>query len=578
MNYLPWLLWLLPLAAAPFAPLVSKARQSAADWFTVAVAAATAVIGVYQALAFTAPYTAGVSTWVSQENLVLQVDVDGISVLMGAFVSLISFFIVLYSAGYMRHESGKARYNLLVLLFIGGMLGLVMAGNLIQFYFFWEIVGICSALLIAFYFEKPEARKGGMKAFVMTRIGDASLLVSILIIFSTVHSAAFGSVFSAVGSSALGGNTLLIVGILMLIGAMGKSAQVPLHTWLPDAMEAPTPVTALIHAATMVNAGVYLLIRMYPLLAASGAVIYTVFGIGIITALIGGTGALVEKDFKRIFAYSTISQLGFMFIAVGIGLPAIALYLLIGHGFFKALIFLSAGSVVEAVGTRDIEKMGGIGRQMRYTYSAFLISILAMGGLPPLVGFWSKGAITYGAGDFGLPVAALVVTASILTSLYSFRALFRVFHGRSRAGLAAKESPALMVVPMLILAGFAALAWIPLNQQNLVPLYDTGIPWLSAAVEELAILAAGLLVAYAAFMWRPDAIASALAKGGTLAGARNFVLGGMGFDTVYGGIQKKVVSLGRATTGLQSGSFGINIILLALTFAFVFILALAGVL
>ena len=577
MNYAPWLLWLIPLMAAPLAPLVSMLRQRAADWFTVAVAAITAAVGIYQAAVFTSPYTETVSTWIAQLNLPLQVDVDGIAVLTGAFVALVAFLIVLYSVGYMRHEGGKARYNFLVLLFIGGMLGLVMAGNLIQFYFFWEIVGICSALLIAFYYTRPEARRGGMKAFLMTRVGDASLLVSILIIYSTIHTTSFASIFASAGTAALGGGTLVVVGILMTVGAMGKSAQVPLHTWLPDAMEAPTPVTALIHAATMVNAGVYLLVRMYPLLHISSAVMDTVLVIGLLTALVGGLCAMAENDFKRIFAYSTISQLGFMFAAVGLGLPYIALYLLIGHGFFKALIFLSAGSVVEAVGTRDISLMGGLAGKMKYTYSVFLVSILAMGGLPPLVGFWSKGAMTEQAAAHSSLVFMSVLVISVLTSIYGFRALFKVFHGESRSGLSAREAPAIMLVPMILLCLFVVTAWLPLNYQNILPLYSGSASWLITAAEEGAILATGLLIAYLAFM-RYAAETAEIAVRGGVGAARGVALTGMGFDTLYNGLQKRVLRAGGAATAVQSGSFGMNMVLLIAVFALIVLLAGLGVL
>ncbi len=541
----------------------------------MAVAALAALLGIYLAVSYSSPYTETASVWVAQLNLSIQVDVDGISALTGAFVSVISFFIVLYSAGYMRHDHGKGRYNFLVLLFIGGMLGLVMAGNLIQFYFFWEIVGICSALLIAFYFDKPEARRGGMKAFLMTRVGDASLLASILIIFSTLHTTEFASVFASAGTAALGGGTLVLAGILMTVGAMGKSAQVPLHTWLPDAMEAPTPVTALIHAATMVNAGVYLMVRMYPLFSASASLLYTILGVGLLTALVGGICAVAENDFKRIFAYSTISQLGFMFVAVGMGLPYMALYLLIGHGFFKALIFLSAGSVVESTGTRDITKMGGIAGRMKYTYASFLVSVLAMAGLPPLVGFWSKGVITHDAASSGALVVLLVIVASVLTSLYSFRALFKVFHGSSRSSLPAGESPALMVVPMLILASFVAISWLPLNYQHLVPLYSAGGYWTATALEEVVILATGLIAAYLAFLMYAQAT-SALARKGGVPYALKVVLSGMGFDLLYNGLQRRVVRAGDASSAVQTGSFGINLLLLIVVFALVIVAASLG--
>lgn len=577
MNYASWLIWILPLAAAPVALLVARFRARAADWYTVAIAAVVAILGLYQAATFTSPHTEGLSTWVAQLNLTLQVYADATSVLLSAFVSVVSFFIVLYSVGYMRHDGGKGRYNMLVLLFVGGMLGLVMAGNLIQLYFFWEIVGICSALLIAFYFEKPEARHGGMKAFVMTRVGDASLLVSILIIFSSIHTTQFSAIFSAAGTSSLGGNTLTLAAILLVIGAMGKSAQVPLHTWLPDAMEAPTPVTALIHAATMVNAGVYLMIRMFPLLHASEDVVYAVLGIGLITAMVGGLGALVERDFKRIFAYSTISQLGFMFTAVGLSAPVMALYLLIGHGFFKALIFLSVGSVVESVGTRDIGRMGGLARPMPYTYSVFLVSMLAMGGLPPLVGFWSKGAITSSAMDMSIWIWVVVVLASLLTSLYSFRSLLRVFHGQSRAEKPVSESPAIMVVPMLLLAGFVAFSWIPLNSQPLLPFYAASVNWLETAVEEIAILVAGFAAVLLAIVLRAAQTAGAVSGGGLVAKADRFIVSGMGFDSAYNAFARRVKGAGGEASKVQSGSFGLNILLMLVLFGVVLVLATFGV-
>lgn len=512
--------------------------------------------------------------WLAEIDLAVQVDIDALSVIVAAFVSVVSFLIVLYSVGYMRNDRGKGRYNLLVLLFIGGMLGLVMAGNLIQFYFFWEIVGICSALLIAFYYEKPEARRGGMKAFLMTRVGDASLLVSILIIFSAVHTTEFGKVFASLSTPL--SDTLAGAAVLMIIGAVGKSAQVPLHTWLPDAMEAPSPVTALIHAATMVNAGVFLLIRMYPMLSASSGILYTIAGIGLVTALVGGICAAVERDFKRIFAYSTISQLGLMFAAVGFGNPWAALYLLIGHGFFKALIFLTAGSVVEATGTRNIERMGGLASQMRYTYAAFLVSVLAMCALPPFVGFWSKSAITSSAFSLGLLEGAAVIAASVLTAVYSFRALFRVFHGQNRSGMKVAESPAIMVVPMLLLAGFSALAWIPLNYQHMIPLLQGGISWFDAALEEFLILLAGIAIAYEVFVWR-SAASAALAERSGYASARSFILQGMGFDRLYGGLQRRMLRIGNASARVQTGSLALNMLLLMALFAAVLVLASLGV-
>jgi NADH-quinone oxidoreductase subunit L len=563
LNYLlPWIIWLLPIVASPFVILVSVANEKACKWFAVAVSAITALIGIYQSFSFTSAFSESVGNWivVSNSSVSLQVQVDGLSVLLAAFVSFLSFVIVVYAAENMNHEEGQARFYSLVLIFIGAMLGLVMAGNLIQLYFFWEIVGICSALLIAFWTDREAARKAGLKAFVVTRFGDIALFVAVILVLTTLGTTNLGSISTYVQTHALN-STWFLIGALTIVGAMGKSAQVPLHVWLPDAMEGPTPVSALIHAATMVNAGVYLIVRISPIYSVYPSLSTALIVIGLLSMVVGASCACAEQDLKRILAYSTISQLGLMFAAVGLENTAGAIYQLIGQGVFKALAFMAAGSVIEAIGTRNIASMGGLRRVMKYTYLAFLFSMLSMAGLPPLLGFWTKDAILSGALSSNVYAFLIIALASVLTSLYGFRALFRVFHGERKGD--AKESRALMIAPMITLVICVVIGWLVLYGQKIFsPSLSVSLN-LGSALTTIAVLLIGLGISYYAFV-KKIATKNHLIETSPLLHGIITVLGeDFEFDKAYFSLLKWITGpLVRGAKALQTGILENNIAIL----------------
>jgi NADH-quinone oxidoreductase subunit L len=574
LIYAAWLVWIVPIVSVPFIVLIGMVSERARNWFAVAVSALTALLGFYLAATFSSGTSESSGIWLPVLNVPIEIFADGTSVLLAAFISFLSFLIVLYSIGYMKGEKGQSRYYGLVMLFIGAMLGLVMAGNLIELYFFWEIVGICSAFLIAFWFEKPEARRAGLKAFVVTRFGDMALFIAVLVFVFVLSSTSFSSIFSAVGKGTLGGNTLLLLGVLLLIGAMGKSAQVPLHVWLPDAMEGPTPVSALIHAATMVNAGVYLVIRMYPLFSASSILLALVTIVGVTSMVFGAACAVASEDLKRILAYSTISQLGLMFVGIGVGTSLGATYQLISQGLFKALAFLAAGSVLIATGTKNVEELGGLRKTMKYTYVGFLVASLAMSGVPPLVGFWSKDWIIGTALMTNIAAAIFVILSTVLTTLYSFRALLKVFHGKSKLPKEPKESPGVMTGPILVLVVSILLGWLVLNYQSILPFISTiSIDLLTVALS-LAAIAAGAGIAYLAFSSRVVQTQNIVNSSPELVSLRKYLLEGLGFDKLYGFIYARVlVPLARITTNLESGWLGVNMALMLGIIAAVILLA-----
>lgn len=575
MIYAAWLVWAIPLIAVPIVPLVGRVDERARNWFAVSVSAFTALIGFYLAATFSSPNSETSVIWLPVLNVPVQIFLDGTSALLAAFISFLAFLIVLYSVGYMKGEKGQSRYYSLVLLFVGAMLGLVMAGNLIQLYFFWEIVGICSAFLIAFWFDRPAARSAGLKAFVVTRFGDIALFIAVLIVLAALGSTSFGSIFPAIGGKSFGSNTVLLVGILLLVGAMGKSAQVPLHVWLPDAMEGPTPVSALIHAATMVNAGVYLIIRMYPLFSASPALLTLVTLVGTTSMIFGAACAIVSEDLKRILAYSTISQLGIMFVAIGVGTALGATYHLISQGLFKALAFLAAGSVLTATGTRNVEELGGLWKNMKYTYIGFLFAMLAMSGIPPLTGFWSKDWIAGTALTTNGAAGVLVILSTVLTTLYSFRALYKVFHGKSKLQKEPKESPKVMTIPMLALVASLIIGWLVLDYQSLIPISSNlALDPLSVGFS-LAAIAFGIGITYVAFKARAQATQTLVEKNIALKNLRVYLLSGLYFDKLYGFLYSRVLlPLAKISSYLETGWLGINLgLMLASILAIIFLVA-----
>ncbi len=383
---------------------------------------------------------------------------DPLSAVMALVVSGVGFLIHVYSVGYMAHDADQPRYFAFLNLFVFFMLVLVLAGNFLLLYVGWEGVGLCSYLLIGFWYKRPSAAKAGMKAFVVNRIGDFGFAIAIFLIFKHFGTVNYLEVFARAPeiAAALGG-TLTAIGLLLFLGATGKSAQIPLYVWLPDAMEGPTPVSALIHAATMVTAGVYMVARCSTLFALAPVTLMVVAIIGGATALFAASMALVQNDIKKVLAYSTISQLGYMFLALGVGAFAAGIFHLMTHAFFKALLFLGAGSVIHAMSDeQDLRKMGGLKKYMPTTYWTFLVAALAIAGVPPLAGFVSKDEILWKS--FSSPIGHWLLWAvgsltALLTAFYMFRLVFMAFHGTPRFGheVHPHESPHSMTLPLSIL-------------------------------------------------------------------------------------------------------------------------------
>lgn len=389
--------------------------------------------------------------------------VDPLSALMILIVTGVGLLIHIYSIGYMHTDKGYHRYFCYLNLFTFSMLLLVLGNNFLLMFIGWEAVGLCSYLLIGFWFEKKSASNAAKKAFVVNRVGDFGFALGIMLIFLTFHSIDFTEVFRAAsqGSFAVGNFTITIITLLLFMGATGKSAQIPLYTWLPDAMEGPTPVSALIHAATMVTAGVYMIARCNVLYMLSPFTMTVVAGIGAITALFAASIGLVQNDIKRVLAYSTISQLGYMFLACGVGAFSAGVFHLMTHAFFKALLFLGSGSVIHALsGEQDMRKMGGLRHHIPVTYKTFFIGTVAIAGIPPFAGFFSKDEILLESlvrGNF--IYWAIGACAAFLTAFYMFRLLFMTFHGESRVDHHAREhlheSPGNMTFPLTVLAGLS---------------------------------------------------------------------------------------------------------------------------
>ena len=400
-------------------------------------------------------------TWIFGDTLTINMGflIDPLTTIMLLVVTGVGFLIHMYSIGYMHGEEGFTRFFTYMNLFTVSMLLLVMGNNFLVLFIGWEGVGLCSYLLIGYYFERASAAKAATKAFVVNRIGDAGFLLAIFLVFSNFQSFDYTHVLPL--AHQLSAEMATAIALCLLVGAIGKSAQIPLYTWLPDAMEGPTPVSALIHAATMVTAGVYMVVRTYVLYDMSPVAMGAVGWIGGVTALFAATIGLVQNDIKRVLAYSTVSQLGYMFLACGVGAYVAAIFHLMTHAFFKALLFLSAGSVIHALGgEQDIRKMGGLSNKIPLTYKVFLVGTLAIAGIPPLAGFWSKDEIMAHAfvhGHYGLYL--LAAFGAFLTAFYMFRLTYLTFYGQSRVDLEVAhhihESPRVMTTPLVILAALA---------------------------------------------------------------------------------------------------------------------------
>jgi len=445
----------------------------AAQWSTVAcmVLAAICGIGAFVEVALgSQPTVVPIVTWMDVGGLEVEwaLRYDTLSVVMVAMVTFVSTLIHLYSIGYMSHDATIPRFFAYLSLFTFMMLMLVTADNLVQLFFGWEGVGLASYLLIGYWYEKESACAAAMKAFIVNRVGDLFFMLGLALTFlvfgSLEFAVIFGTVSQHVNDTFLGINAIELIAILLFLGACGKSAQIGLHTWLPDAMEGPTPVSALIHAATMVTAGVFLVCRMSPLFEAAPTALAIVTVVGATTAFFAATIGCVQNDIKRVIAYSTCSQLGYMFFAAGVGAYQVAMFHLFTHAFFKALLFLGAGSVIHAMSDeQDIRKMGGIWTKIPVTYAVMWVGSLALAGVPFFAGYYSKDAILEAAfaahSGVGTYAFILGLAAAFLTAFYSWRLLILTFHGAPRADAHTMdhvhESPAVMLIPLLVLAAGA---------------------------------------------------------------------------------------------------------------------------
>jgi NADH-quinone oxidoreductase subunit L len=415
-------------------------------------------------------YEYPILNWITSGSLKLHwsIYVDSLTAVMLVVVNSVSALVHIYSIGYMSHDPHKPRFMSYLSLFTFMMLSLITADNFLQLFFGWEGVGLASYLLIGFWFKKESSNNASMKAFIVNRVGDLGLLIAMFLIFKTFGTLTFSEVFSQAADQSknsikmFGGeyNLITTICVFLFIGAMGKSAQILLHTWLPDAMEGPTPVSALIHAATMVTAGVFLVARCSPLFEYSQYALNLVAFVGATTAIFAASIAIVQTDIKRIIAYSTCSQLGYMFFAAGMGAYNVAIFHLFTHAFFKALLFLGAGSVIHAFhDEQNIEKMGGVWKKIPLTYALMLIGTLALTGFPLLAGFYSKDAIiesAYFSKSFFAGYAFVIgLTTAFITSIYSWRLIFKTFHGKYNNTMSFEkvhEPGPVMLIPLLLLA------------------------------------------------------------------------------------------------------------------------------
>jgi NADH-quinone oxidoreductase subunit L len=464
-----WLVWLLPLVSSLFVPLIARISEKLRNYFAVLVSLITAIMAfsLVPDVIFSTGETVTTSTsWIQSIGINAGVLLDPLSILFTVLVAFFGLIIAIYSIGYMKGEEGLTRYYFFLLLFIGSMIGLVVSDNFLQMFIFWEMVGLCSFSLISFWYHRPESIRAGAKVFLMTRIGDVSLLGAIGLIYASLGSFSFRYAIDHIAS--IDPTVLAGIAFLTLGGAIAKSAQLPLHTWLYSAMEAPTSVSALLHAATMVKAGIYLIARLIFILGPLAVTIPfwlpSVAWVGVLTAFVGATLAIYTPDIKGVLAYSTISQLGFMMAALGsVTVEAAAslgwfasLFHMMSHAFFEGLGFLLAGGIIHALGTRDMRLMGGLKKAMPITFGLSLIMILTTSGIPPFAAFFSKGLIITSLTEVGdILQIVLIYVSTALTFAYSLRFMKLIFMGEESKHLQKlhpHEAPKLMLYPAAVLA------------------------------------------------------------------------------------------------------------------------------
>jgi NADH-quinone oxidoreductase subunit L len=579
LNIVPFMVLLLPLAGftvlALFGDWIKKDKEdSGAGLLACATVLTSFGLSVWSVvrlfgleagahgLRFSQPYLRGPNTdsdwvWIAAGGLRIPFSLllDPLSAVMILVVTGVGSLIHIYSLGYMAHDEERVRYFSYLNLFTFFMLLLVLGGNMPLMFVGWEGVGLCSYLLIGFWFKKDSASAAGMKAFVVNRVGDAGLILGMILIFHSFGSLDLVEVASNAGSLAREGlgqfGVVTAACLLLFVGACGKSAQIPLHVWLPDAMEGPTPVSALIHAATMVTAGVYMVARLAPLFHQSETAMAVIAVVGATTALVAATIALVQTDIKKVLAYSTVSQLGYMFLACGVGAFGVAVFHLFTHAFFKALLFLGSGSVIHAMsGEQDMRKMGGLRTRIPWTFWTFVVGTLAIAGIYPFAGFFSKDEILLGAWSAHAPVLfGVALFTALLTAFYMWRLLFMTFFGHFRGGHDAEhhlhESPWSMLGPLVLLgAGSATVGFVkvphiveavfrlPVEAEAQV----AWLPYLASAVAIAGIVAA--YYCYVLFTDLPAKVAVSLAPLYRLFDAKYY------FDTVYYAFVDRVVVKG----------------------------------
>jgi NADH-quinone oxidoreductase subunit L len=506
----------LPLAAVVVNLLIGdRLGKRGTAWLACSAVGAAFVLAVRAVIVLAGlppehrAITETVYTWIHVGQLKVDVAylLDPLSAVMVLVVTGVGFLIHVYSVGYMAHDASFRRFFLYLNLFMFAMLTLVLANNFLEMFVGWEGVGLCSYLLIGFWYTRPSAAAAGKKAFIVNRIGDFGFLIGVMVLFTWTGSLDYQKVFAIAPSVfAVGSVAITFATLALFLGATGKSAQIPLYTWLPDAMEGPTPVSALIHAATMVTAGVYMVARCHVLYLLAPFSLETVAVIGAATALFAATIGIAQNDIKRVLAYSTVSQLGYMFFALGVGAFSAGIFHLMTHAFFKALLFLGAGSVIHAMSDeQDLRAMGGLARRLPWTHGVMLVATLAIAGLPPLSGFFSKDEIlssAFASGHYGVWVVGLLGAA--LTAFYMFRLYLLCFRGESRLSHEAEhhlhESPRIMIAPLVVLAVLSVVGgWVGLPFQEgghafarwLAPVMSTGLEEahpLSAAAEWALIL------------------------------------------------------------------------------------------
>jgi NADH-quinone oxidoreductase subunit L len=478
-------------------------------------------------------------TWIQSGDFSVGFDlaVDRLSAVMLLVVTGVGLLIHIYSIGYMAHEGGYYRFFAYLNLFMFFMLILVLAANFLLLFVGWEGVGLCSYLLIGFYFLKKSATNAGNKAFIVNRIGDFGFSLAVFLIFINFKSLDFGAVFQTVSQNPAGvsAGVFTAIGLLLLVGATGKSAQIPLFVWLPDAMEGPTPVSALIHAATMVTAGVYMVARCAPIYLHAPQALEVVAWIGLATAFFSATIGLAQNDIKKVFAYSTVSQLGFMFLGLGAGAFSAGIFHLVTHAFFKALLFLGAGSVIHALsGEQDLRNMGGLRKHTPVTFLTILCASVAIAGVPPFSGFHSKDAILLAAYAHAPWMYWVGVLTAGMTAFYVFRALFLAFFGEYRGHAHPHESPAVMTLPLVALAVLSLVGGYINIPRWLEPLFpameEAHQPWL--VYVSVAAGLAGISIAWLFYIARPS-LAGAFA--GRLGLLYRLVYGKYFVDEIYDG-------------------------------------------